>query len=95
LLRKSQLSVRVTGELSEHFWYGAQDPRAAMVLVSKAISAVAAIAATISKTPGIKKLLSKGAKAEKSPLNWSARVGDGLFPTNLVRKQWDQSRKPS
>jgi hypothetical protein len=47
----------------------------------------------ISKTPGIKKLLSKRAAAEKSPLNWRTRLNEERFPTDLVREQWDQSRK--
>jgi hypothetical protein len=48
---------------------------------------------TISKTPGIEKLLSKGAEAEKSPLNWRTRLHERRFPTDLVREQWDQSRQ--
>ena len=47
----------------------------------------------ISKIPGIKELLSKGAAAEKSPLNWRTRLHEGFFLTDLVREQWHDSRK--
>jgi hypothetical protein len=49
---------------------------------------------TISKTAGIEKLLSgKNPSREKSPRNWRTRLNSGQFPTDLVREQWDQSRK--
>jgi hypothetical protein len=49
---------------------------------------------TVSKTPGIEKLLSgKNPNREKSPRNWRTRLNSGQFPTDLVREQWDQSRK--
>jgi hypothetical protein len=47
----------------------------------------------ISKTPGIEKLLSKGADAEKSPLNWRARLRDGVVANEWAREQWDETRK--
>ena len=47
----------------------------------------------ISKTPGIEKLLSKGAKAETSLINWRTRLSDGSVTNLLARTQWDQSRK--
>ena len=48
----------------------------------------------ISKIPGIEKLLSgKNPSKEKSPKNWRTRLDSGLFPTDLVREQWDQSRE--
>jgi hypothetical protein len=47
----------------------------------------------ISKTPGIDRLLGKGAKAETSLINWRARLREGLVPNELARELWDWSRK--
>ena len=47
----------------------------------------------ISKTPGIEKLLSKGAKAETSLINWRTRLREGTVANELALEQWDWSRK--
>jgi hypothetical protein len=47
----------------------------------------------ISKTPGIEKLLSKGAKAETSLINWRVRLSDKRAANDLAREHWDWSRK--
>jgi hypothetical protein len=47
----------------------------------------------ISETPGIEKLLSKGASAEKSPLNWRTTLGNGVVANEWAREQWEGSRK--
>ena len=47
----------------------------------------------ISKTPGIEKLLSKGAKAETSLINWREGSAMGMVANELAREQWDWSRK--
>jgi hypothetical protein len=48
---------------------------------------------TISETPGIEKILSKGADAKKAPRNWRATLHAGVTKNALAREQWDQSRK--
>jgi hypothetical protein len=48
----------------------------------------------VSKIPGIEKLLSgKTPNKKKSPLNWRAGLVGGSYPTDLVREQWEASRK--
>jgi hypothetical protein len=47
----------------------------------------------ISKAPGIEKLLSKGAKAETSLINWRVRPREGTVANELALEQWDWSRK--
>lgn len=47
----------------------------------------------ISKTPGIEKLLIKGAKAETSLINWRVRLGEKRVANEVVREHWDWSRK--
>ena len=47
----------------------------------------------ISKTPGIEKLLIKGAKAETSLTNWRTRLSEGTVANELALEQWDWSRK--
>ena len=47
----------------------------------------------ISKTPGIEKLLIKGAKAETSLINWRTRLSEGTVANELALEQWDWSRK--
>ena len=47
----------------------------------------------IFKTPGIEKLLSKGAKAETSLTNWRTRLSEGTVANELALEQWDWSRK--
>ena len=45
----------------------------------------------ISKTPGIEKLLSKGAKAETSLINWRVRLREKVVANELAREHWDRS----
>ena len=47
----------------------------------------------ISKTPGIEKLLIKGAKAETSLINWRVRLRDKRVANEVAREHWDWSRK--
>ena len=47
----------------------------------------------ISKTPGIEKLLGKGARAETSLINWRVRLGERTVANELALEQWDWSRK--
>ena len=47
----------------------------------------------ISKTPGIEKLLSKGAKAETSLINWRVRLREGVVANELARDHWEKFQK--
>jgi hypothetical protein len=47
----------------------------------------------ISKTPGIEKLLSKGAKAETSLMNWRTRLREGAVANELARDHWQKYQK--
>ncbi len=47
----------------------------------------------ISKTLGIKKLLSKGAKAETSLINWRETLRNGVVANELAREHWTQFQK--